>query len=358
MGNHRKVKQHKAVAAIGLTGVAGATVLGAASSEAQAASVSTWDKVAACESGNNWSINTGNGFYGGLQFTRSTWAAYGGLAYAPRADLATKTQQITIAEKVLRSQGPGAWPVCSVRAGLGRGGPTPHLSAPSAPKAPPRVATRHAPVVSQAAMAVGYALSKIGAPYVYGATGPHSFDCSGLTFAAYRAAGVNIPRTSEAQLAHLRHVSTPQPGDIIVYSGGGHVGLYIGHGKIVESPRPGKSVQIVPWRSSWWGDHFTAIVRPVSHLVPEQSEPVPHAPAHKHHTPSWAKPHVPEQHHATDARTVTHTVVHGDTLSHLARLYEVPGGWSAIFEANRDKIHDPHWIYPGQVFTIPNPGKV
>ncbi|GAA3784662.1 peptidoglycan DD-metalloendopeptidase family protein [Streptomyces phyllanthi] len=95
---------------------------------ADAADVSTWNKVAACESSNNWSINTGNGYYGGLQFSQSTWEAYGGRAYAARADLATKDQQIAIAEKVLKGQGPGAWPVCSVRAGLTRGGDTPDIS--------------------------------------------------------------------------------------------------------------------------------------------------------------------------------------------------------------------------------------
>jgi hypothetical protein len=71
-----------------------------------------WDAVAQCESGGNWSINTGNGYYGGLQFSSSTWLAYGGGAYAPRADLAARSQQIAIAEKVLAAQGKGAWPVC------------------------------------------------------------------------------------------------------------------------------------------------------------------------------------------------------------------------------------------------------
>jgi hypothetical protein len=71
-----------------------------------------WDAVAQCESGGNWSIDTGNGYYGGLQFDASTWDAYGGNAYATRADLATKAQQIAVAEQVLAGQGPGAWPVC------------------------------------------------------------------------------------------------------------------------------------------------------------------------------------------------------------------------------------------------------
>jgi LysM repeat protein len=67
-----------------------------------------WDKIAACESGGNWAINTGNGYYGGLQFTQQTWAGAGGLAYAPRADLATPQQQIAVASTL----GLNNWPVC------------------------------------------------------------------------------------------------------------------------------------------------------------------------------------------------------------------------------------------------------
>jgi murein DD-endopeptidase MepM/ murein hydrolase activator NlpD len=89
-------------------------------STAHAAAADVWDKVASCESSGNWQINTGNGFYGGLQFASSTWKSFGGTAYAPRADLATRNQQIAVAERVLRSQGPGAWPLCSLRAGLTR----------------------------------------------------------------------------------------------------------------------------------------------------------------------------------------------------------------------------------------------
>ncbi|MGY0056485.1 transglycosylase family protein [Streptomyces sp. LZ34] len=91
----------------------GADVAAAAPSE-------TWDKVAQCESGGDWDINTGNGYYGGLQFSQHTWAAFGGTRYAARADLATRAEQITVAEAVLRRQGPGAWPVCSVRGRLTR----------------------------------------------------------------------------------------------------------------------------------------------------------------------------------------------------------------------------------------------
>jgi nucleoid-associated protein YgaU len=111
-GKHRRPS--KATRAIALAGVTGAAVAAPlmAAGNASAATASQWDAVAQCESGGNWSINTGNGFYGGLQFTNSTWAAYGGTAYAPRADLASKSAQIAVAEKVLAGQGKGAWPVC------------------------------------------------------------------------------------------------------------------------------------------------------------------------------------------------------------------------------------------------------
>lgn len=89
----------------------------AATGNAAAADSGVWDRIAQCESGGNWHINTGNGYYGGLQFAASTWRAYGGTAYAPTADQATKAQQIAVATKVQRAQGWGAWPTCSARAG-------------------------------------------------------------------------------------------------------------------------------------------------------------------------------------------------------------------------------------------------
>ncbi|WP_267245151.1 transglycosylase family protein [Streptomyces sp. PR69] len=113
-GKHRRPSKATRIATLaGVTGAAvAAPLLGATS--ASAATAAEWDKVAQCESGGNWSINTGNGYYGGLQFSASTWAAFGGAKYAARADLATKAQQIEIAEKVLAGQGKGAWPHCGV----------------------------------------------------------------------------------------------------------------------------------------------------------------------------------------------------------------------------------------------------
>ncbi|OAH14161.1 LysM peptidoglycan-binding domain-containing protein [Streptomyces jeddahensis] len=116
-GKHRRAsvlsRTSRIASLAGVTGVAIAAPLMTAGS-ASAATAAEWDAVAQCESGGNWSINTGNGYYGGLQFSASTWAAYGGTEYAATADKATKEQQIAVAEKVLAGQGKGAWPTCGV----------------------------------------------------------------------------------------------------------------------------------------------------------------------------------------------------------------------------------------------------
>ncbi|HEY5853506.1 MAG TPA: transglycosylase family protein [Aldersonia sp.] len=94
---------------LGMTAVAGAIVALPIGFGAGTAAANDWDAVAACESGGNWGINTGNGYYGGLQFSQSTWAANGGSGNAANA---SRAEQIRVAENVLATQGPGAWPHC------------------------------------------------------------------------------------------------------------------------------------------------------------------------------------------------------------------------------------------------------
>jgi resuscitation-promoting factor RpfA len=129
-GRHRKPTQSGInVAKVAFTGaVIGGSGL-ALSSQAAAATDGEWDQVAHCESGNNWSINTGNGFQGGLQFTPSTWTGNGGAEFAPAAHLASREQQIAVAERVLARQGRGAWPVC----GTGLSSATPRNVSKPAP---------------------------------------------------------------------------------------------------------------------------------------------------------------------------------------------------------------------------------
>ena len=110
-------KQSLRALGLAVAGAAGTLALIAPGTAAQAKAGVNWDAIAQCESGGNWKINTGNGYYGGLQFSRSTWKAYGGGKYAGTANKATRAEQIRIAEKVLKGQGIGAWPTCGKKAG-------------------------------------------------------------------------------------------------------------------------------------------------------------------------------------------------------------------------------------------------
>ena len=143
-GRHRKpTTSTVSVAKLAFTGavIGGGGI--ALAGHAAAAPDSEWDRVASCESGGNWGINTGNGYRGGLQFSQGTWSAHGGGEYATSANQATRDQQIAIAERVLASQGRGAWPVC----GRGLSGATPRNVVADAP-APeaPRVEVVDAPM--------------------------------------------------------------------------------------------------------------------------------------------------------------------------------------------------------------------
>jgi LysM repeat protein len=214
MSKHRKQSAVRRTAQLALAGlVIGAPIALAAPAEA----APNWDALAQCESGGSWNVNTGNGYYGGVQFSASTWQAYGGTQYAARADLATREQQIAVAGRVLASQGPGAWPSCSRTTGWhnGAGGSaTPRKAAVATPK---KVTKKAAPAAA--------------AP---------------------------------------RQAATPRPASAPV------------------APKNG-----------------------------------------------------------TD-----YTVQSGDTLSEIAQQFNVPGGWTAVFNRNRDIISDPNLIYPGQQIDV------
>jgi len=111
-GKHRKPSNSSVTRNAARLAVAGAVVAAPIAISAPA-NAADWDQLAQCESSGNWSANTGNGFSGGLQFTPSTWAAYGGTQYASNAKDASREEQIQVAEKVLADQGPNAWPACS-----------------------------------------------------------------------------------------------------------------------------------------------------------------------------------------------------------------------------------------------------
>lgn len=162
-GRHRRPSTTgRTIARTALAGaVAGAPLVLAPT--AYAASDSTWDRLAHCESTGNWQINSGNGYHGGLQFSPRTWTAFGGGEFAPVAYKASRTQQIAVAERVLAAQGWNAWPTCSRKLGI-RGEPaTPRSAAAVAPAAAPAKARLSAPTGGAYVVKPGDTLAKIAA---------------------------------------------------------------------------------------------------------------------------------------------------------------------------------------------------
>ncbi|MFD5412216.1 C40 family peptidase [Streptomyces nojiriensis] len=152
--------------------------------------------------------------------------------------LARLTAEERAAYEAQSSGGPAAAPAASAASAPARG----------AAPAPPSDGSR-------TARALAFAYGAIGKPYVWGATGPGSFDCSGLTQAAWRSAGVSLPRTTYTQINAGRRVSRDQlaPGDLVFfYSGVTHVGLYVGNGQMIHAPRPGSTVRLAPIDSMPW----------------------------------------------------------------------------------------------------------
>ena len=161
-GKHRKMSAAtRTVARVAIAGIAVGAPLAIA---ATPASATNWDAIAQCESSGNWSTNTGNGYYGGLQFSQSTWKAYGGSGSAANA---SREEQIAVAERVLQGQGINAWPVCGKKGGSGSAAPkatgktttkkvTPQKSTPAPKKAAPAPAAPVATGVSSSNPAGDY----------------------------------------------------------------------------------------------------------------------------------------------------------------------------------------------------------
>lgn len=124
-------------------------------------------------------------------------------------------------------------------------------------------ATYTGPTNTPAGKAVQFAYSKLGTWYLWGGTGPQ-YDCSGLVQAAWAAGGVSIPRTTYEQWAALPHVSKAslQPGDLVFFNGEGHVSIYVGAGLMIDAPRTGEQVRLLPLDTDWYAQNYDGAVRP------------------------------------------------------------------------------------------------
>jgi LysM repeat protein len=159
-GKHRKMSAAtRTVARVAIAGIAVGAPLAIA---ATPASATNWDAIAQCESGGNWNTNTGNGYYGGLQFTQSTWKAYGGTGSAQSA---SRDQQIAVAERVLQGQGIGAWPVCGKKSGGGSSTAPKTAKTTTPKKVTPKKSTPVAPKQAAAPSATGVSSSNPAGDY-------------------------------------------------------------------------------------------------------------------------------------------------------------------------------------------------
>ncbi|MFD3511774.1 transglycosylase family protein [Streptomyces sp. NPDC058657] len=334
-------------------------LLGATS--AGAAEAGTWDRVAECESGGMWSADLGNGYYGGLQFSQEKWDRYGGAAYAPRPDLASRAQQIKVADKMLAAEGPKAWPSCAVISGLAPGGadgsgsasgggaasggvdaadPDTGSSTPATPPAgsvrpdtPGSVTDRDLPAAGQepstpAGSAEPSASGATAGPVqpspdssVEPSTGPGTVpgadtgtapgdDTSALPDAGQSSPGAQTPGSAGSE-GGGKHRGTPAP----------------------ENSLPGADVSVEP------GAGRSADPSAGSALPPATDE----RDSSRHASRGGGKsPAVP-------AADDTYTVRPGDNLSHIADAAKLPGGWPALYEANKTALgDDPDLIRPGQ----------
>ncbi len=125
-------------------------------------------------------------------------------------------------------------------------------------------ATYTGPTNTQAGQAVAFACAQFGKPYVWGATGPGSYDCSGLVQAAWASAGVAIPQDTYEQVAALPAIplSDLQPGDLVFFDSDGHVAMYVGGGMLIDAPQPGENVELVSLSSSWYASNIDSAARP------------------------------------------------------------------------------------------------
>lgn len=310
-GRHRRPRQAPAIiVAAGVTGSAIAIpLLGAAG--AHAADASTWDRVAECESGGMWSADLGNGFYGGLQFSQEVWKSYGGETYAPRADLASRSQQIAVAEKVLGDQGPKAWPSCAVISGL-----TPDGSLPGVDPGVDPAATPSADPTESADPAESADLTESADPSE--SADPAGDAAEDATKAPSRDATSDpAGKDREPDASASPDTTPPAAGSS---GAGGPSGGPDGSSPAEEAG----------------GKHRGA---PAPERTGDGRDSGRHASRGEGDGRGTGAP-------AADG---TYTVRPGDNLWAIADAQKLPGGWTGLYEANKAAVgSDPDLILPGQ----------
>ena len=312
-GRHRRPRQAPAIiVAAGVTGSAIAIpLLGAAG--AHAADASTWDRVAECESGGMWSADLGNGYYGGLQFSQEVWKSYGGESYAERADLASRSQQIAVAEKVLDDQGPKAWPSCAVVSGLAVDSGLPGVDPGSTPSADPAGSADPSVSADPADDAAG---SDDASPEATTPAGGAT-DRAGDEAADKATGGSGKPDASASPSATPSgDTAGAEAGDSEARQDQSQGGRHRGTPAPEETRETGRGSDRDAGRHASRGDGDARDA-------------------------------------GAAASDGTYTVRPGDNLWAIADAQKLPGGWTGLYEANKAEVgSDPDLILPGQSLDL------
>ncbi|GAA1532208.1 resuscitation-promoting factor protein RpfC [Streptomyces albidochromogenes] len=317
-GRHRRPRQAPAlVVAAGVTGSAIAIPLLGASGAA-AADATTWDRVADCESGGMWSADLGNGYYGGLQFSPETWQKFGGTAYAPRADLASRSQQIQVAEKVLAAQGPAAWPSCALISGLTEGDDDTSAdgSAAGSQKDAPAAAKSESPDAPESAEpSAGATADK---PAESGKDGAVSGSVKADRSASRGGSGT--PDGDSEDLA------TPSAGERAAKEEGGEEAAPKGKHRGEKAREDDTAVSDEAGIERESGRHASRGDGPARDAAEAEG---------------------------AERADGTYTVRTGDSLTAIADAHDVRGGWTALYAGNEETVgSDPDLILPGQSLDL------
>ncbi|MFJ2649177.1 transglycosylase family protein [Streptomyces sp. NPDC087420] len=324
-GRHRRPRQAPAlIVAAGVTGSAIAIPLLGATS-ASAADASTWDRVADCESGGAWSADLGNRYYGGLQIAQETWDDFGGGDYATRPDLASRSQQIAVAEKILDAQGPSAWASCAPVAGLLKNTEEPQVDPGAAPGATEESATPEASTEPGSAADTDRAEGSDTTP-----TTPDS-----TPSARAKSAGDERGGSGDGTDTGATDAGTPSPSRSATPSSGATTDT-------VKGKHRGGAAPEAPAASPG-----------ATGATPDNSGEERESGRHASRGDGVTR----------DAEGVTtgvagtpdgeYVVRAGDCLWRIADENGVEGGWSALYEANKDVLgSDPDLILPGQTVDL------
>ncbi|MFI1798944.1 transglycosylase family protein [Streptomyces sp. NPDC020379] len=339
--------------AAGVTGSALAMPLLAATG-AGAADAPTWDRVAQCESGGTWSTNSGNGSYGGLQMTQELWERYGGRAYAPRPDLASRQQQIAVAEEVLNA-GASTWQACGSAAGLTKDGKAPEVT-PGSTKAPTRDAPAPgAPERTPSAPATGGSAPSDSTASPAAPASPSANPDA--TPDAKPSSGTPSPSTSDKPESgkHRKDPGSPTTGPTTGPTGDP---TQIPTSGAPSTRKPADPSTGTPGSADSASPHAPSTGGPAEGSGPD-SGPASGPGSGKHRAePPRSDDEGRASRGGEDARTDRpaagdYTVRPGDNLSVIAEAHSVNGGWQSLYQRNEKVVgSDPDLILPGQRLEV------